>query len=134
MTMTCDTVRAQLTAWRDGELPPETVAALEAHLVTCAACAETQAEQAAVIEMAAAWTLEDGADLTERVLEAIATDHQSLLLDEMRLLRNEIQALRAEVADLRRHLSRRNDPSAWFPQAKPYFSRLENDPWNLIHS
>jgi anti-sigma factor RsiW len=132
--MTCDTVQAQLTAWQDGELPLETIAALEAHLVTCAACAKTQTELAAVGEMAVAWTLEDGADLTERVLEAIDTDHQSLLLDEMRLLRNEMQALRAEVADLRRRLSRREDPPIWFPIAQPDFSRMENDPWNLTRS
>ena len=131
--MTCDALPAQLTAWRDGELPPETAAALETHLTTCAACAEAQAKLAAVREMAAAWTV-DAPDLTSRVLQTIDTDEPSLILTEMRALRAEMQALRAEVADLRRTLARRDDPPAWFPLAKLDFSRLENDPWNLIRS
>ena len=132
--MTCDTLQAQWTAWQDGELPPEAVAALEAHLAICAVCTEAHAERTAFGKMAAAWTIETAADLTERVMEAIATDEQSLLIDELRLLRTEMQALRAEVADLRRRLSRRDDPPAWFPPTQPEFSRMENDPWNLTRS
>lgn len=131
--MTCDSVQAQLTAYADGEVPPELRKEIKAHLVSCAECAGVIAEYSAVREKAAVWTV-DTPDLTERILNAVTADEQSLLLDELRALRTEMSALRAEVADLRRRLPRRDDPPAWFPSAKSDFARLENDPWNLTRS
>ncbi len=131
--MTCDVLQVQLTAWQDGELPPETAAKIEAHLASCTQCTQSLAELSAVGEKADVWTV-DAPDLTERILSAVDQNEQILLLDEIRALRGEMQALRVEVSDLRRRLSRRDDPLAWFPSAKPDFSRMENDPWNLIRS
>ncbi len=131
--MTCDTCRSQLTALGDGELAPEAAAEAERHLQTCPACALLRADLAAVGGMADAWPL-DAPDITARVLRAVASDDQGLLLDEMRRLRAEMQDLRAEVAALRRQLSRRADAPAWTPPAKPDYSRMENDPWNFTRS
>ena len=131
--MNCDTLQAQLTAWRDGELPPETTAEIETHLASCAECTRALAKLSAVEEMAAVWTVAT-VDLTERVLNAVAADEQSLLLEEIHALRTEMQTLRAEVSDLRRRLAPRDNSSTWFPQAKPNLPRMENDPWNSTRS
>ncbi len=131
--MTCDAIQSQLTALRDGEIPPEAFAEAERHLAACPACAKMWAEFGAVRDMAAAWTV-DAPDITGRVMQALTDDDQHLLLDEMRRLRAEMQELRAEVAALRRQLGRRDDPPAWFPPAEPDYSQMENDPWNLTRS
>lgn len=131
--MTCDDIRASLTALLDGELPPEAAAEIERHMAACPECAQAGAELKAVRALADGWTL-DAPDITGRVMELVAMDDQSLLLDEMRSLRAELEALRAEVAALRRQLSRTAAPSAWFPSAKSDHTRLENDPWNSIRS
>lgn len=131
--MTCDAIQSRLTALLDGELPPETASEMERHLAACPECAQALAELAAIGELADAWPM-DVPDITERVLQAVALDDQSLLLDEMRYLRAEMQELRTEVAALRRQLPRPAAPPAWFPPAQPDFSRLENDPWNLTRS
>ena len=128
--MTCDKLRPHLTALVDGELAPEAAAEAERHLASCPDCAQARAGLAAVQEMTAAWTL-NSPDITGRVMQAAASDDQSLLLEEMRRLRAEMQDLRAEVAALRSQLSRRADPPLWTPPARPDYSRMENDPWNL---
>lgn len=128
--MTCDELRPHLTALMDGELAPEAAAEAERHLASCPDCAQARDGLAAVQEMTAAWTL-DAPDITSRVMQAAASDDQSLLLEEMRRLRAEMQDLRAEVAALRSQLSRRADPPLWTPPARPDYSRMENDPWNL---
>ena len=128
--MTCDKLRPHLTALMDGELAPEAAAEAERHLASCPDCAQARDGLAAVQEMTAAWTL-NSPDITGRVMQAAASDDQSLLLEEMRRLRAEMQDLRAEVAALRSQLSRRADPPLWTPQARPDYSRMENDPWNL---
>ena len=131
--MTCDPIHSHLTTLLDGELPPETVSEIERHLAACPTCSQALVELAAVQDLAADWSV-DAPDITESVLQAVAYDDQSLLMDEMRRLRTEMQELRAEVAALRRQLSRPLDAPAWFPQAAPAYSQLENDPWNLIRS
>lgn len=131
--MTCDAIQSQLTALRDGELLPETAAELNSHLQVCPGCARAWDELARVPERAAAWTL-DAPDITRRVMQAVWDDDQSLILDEMRRLRAEMQDLRGEVAALRRQLGRRPDPPLWTPPARPDYSRMENDPWNLTRS
>ena len=131
--MTCDTVRSRMTALLDGEVAPEMAAEAERHLASCPDCTQLQAGLAAVGGMADAWTIAPP-DITGRVVRAAASDDQSLLLDEMRLLRAEMQDLRAEVAALRGHLGRRVGPPAWTPPARPDYSRMENDPWNLTRS
>ena len=128
--MTCDKLRPHLTALMDGELVPEAAAEAERHLASCPGCAQARAGLAAAQEMAAAWTL-DLPDITGRVMQAAASDDQSSLLEEMRRLRAEMQDLRAEVAALRSQLSRCADLSLWTPPARPNYSRMENDPWNL---
>jgi len=128
--MTCDELRPHLTALMDGELAPEAAAEAERHLASCPDCAQARDGLAAVQEMTAAWTL-NSPDITGRVMQAAASDDQSLLLEEMRRLRAEMQDLRAEVAALRSQLSRRADPPLWTPPARPDYSRMENDPWNL---
>lgn len=131
--MTCDTCRSQLTALRDGELAPGAAAEAERHLAACPGCAQAWADLAAVREMADAWTV-DAPDITTRVMQAVVSDDQSLLLDEMRCLRAEMQDLRAEVAALRHQLSRRADPPVWTPPARSDYPRMESDPWNSIRS
>ncbi len=131
--MTCDVLQPQLTALLDGELAPEAAAEAEHHLASCPDCAQLQAGLAAMGEMADAWTV-NVPDITGRVLRAAASDDQSLLLDEMRLLRAEMQDLRAEIAAMRGQLGRRLGPPAWMPPARPDYSRMENDPWNLTRS
>lgn len=131
--MTCDAIQSHLTALLDGELSPETASEIERHLAACPECAQARADLKAARELAASWSI-DAPDITERVLQAVMLDDQILLLDEMKRLRAEMQDLRAEVAALRRQLSRPASPPAWFPSAKPDFSRMENDPWNLIRS
>lgn len=137
--MNCELVRSQLAALLDGELTADTAAAAEWHLAACPTCTQAHADLAAVREMAAAWEV-DTPDISARIRQAIAAEDQSLLLDEVRGLRTEMEALRAEVVALRRQLSRPELPrteGAWTPpsreNAKDY-SRMENDPWNLIRS
>lgn len=135
--MTCDTFTTHLPAWLDGELAPEAAAEAERHLAACRECAEARAVIAEMCGMADAWTI-DAPDITRSVMSAIALDDQRLLLEEMRNLRTEMQALRAEVAALRRQLSARSDTS-WTPPTRPdysriVYSRMENDPWNLVRS
>jgi hypothetical protein len=48
MTMTCEAVRNELVAYRDGELPERTREWIAAHLHTCAACAQEEAQLARV--------------------------------------------------------------------------------------
>ena len=131
--MTCDELRPHLTAFMDGEFAPEAAAKAERHLASCPDCAQARAGLAAVQEMTAAWTL-DLPDITVRVMQAAASEDQSLLLDEMRRLRAEMQDLRVEVAALRSQLLRRAEPPLWTPPARPDYSRMENDPWNLTRS
>ena len=131
--MTCDTLRTHLTALLDGELALEAAAEAERHLASCPDCALMRADLATVGVSADAWAV-DAPDITGRVMLALTDDDQSLLLDEMRRLRAEMQDLRAEVAALRRQLSRRDDLPLWTPPARPDFSRMENDPWNLTRS
>lgn len=83
--------------------------------------------------MADTWAV-DAPDITARVMRAVASDDQSLLLAEMRRLRDEMQDLRAEVAALQRQLSRRVEPLPWTPPARPDYPRMENDPWNSTRS
>ena len=130
--MTCDSFFTQLTALLDGELSPEAAAEAERHLAACRECAEARAVIAEMRGMTNAWTL-DAPDITERVMSAVALDDPRLLLEGMQHLRTEMQALRAEVAALRRQLSARSDTS-WTPPTRPDYSRMENDPWNLIRS
>lgn len=131
--MTCDTCQSQLTALADGELAPEAAAEAERHLQTCPDCAQARADLAAVGDMADAWPV-DAPDISDRVMQAVASDDQNLLLDEMRRLRAEMQDLRAEVAALRRQLGRRTDPPLWTPPARPDYPRMESDPWNSTRS
>ncbi len=137
--MTCDTLYPQLSALLDGELALESVAEAERHLSTCPQCAQARADLAAVREMAAAWTV-DAPDISQRVMQAVASDDQSLLLGEMKRLRAEMESLREEVAALRRQLSsRRADLPLWTPPSRSDYSmadypRMENDPWNLTRS
>jgi anti-sigma factor RsiW len=131
--MTCDSLQPQLMALLDGELAPEAAAEAERHLAVCPDCALLRADLAAVLGMASAWTI-DAPDISDRVMQAVTDADQRLLLDEMRRLRAEMQELRAEVAALCRQLSRRADLPAWTPPARPDFSRMENDPWNLTRS
>jgi anti-sigma factor RsiW len=130
--MTCDTFFSQLNALMDGELLPEAAAEAERHLLTCAECAQAQMEIAELRGMASVWTVE-APDITGRVLSAVALDDQKQLLEEMQRLRAEMQALRAEVAALRRQLPSRSD-APWTPPTRTEYSRMENDPWNLIRS
>ncbi len=131
--MTCDIIRASLMALLDSELSTETAAEIERHLAACPECAQARVDLEAARELAASWSV-DAPDITERVLQAVALDDQSLLMDEMKRLRAEMQDLRAEVAALRRQLSRPADTPAWFPPTRTDFARMENDPWNSIRS
>jgi anti-sigma factor RsiW len=131
--MTCDICRSHLTALADGELSPEAAAEAERHLASCPDCAQTRAGLAALGKMAEAWVV-DAPDIAGRVMQAAASDDQSLLLDEMRRLRTEMQDLRAEVAALRRQFGRRADSPVWTPPARLDTPRMENDPWNSVRS
>ncbi len=142
--MTCEIMQSRLTALADGELTPETAAEVRLHLAACPDCAQAQAEETAVREMAASWDV-DAPDIRTRVMQAISADAQCLLLAEMQLmrtemeaLRTEVEALRTEVAGLRRQLGRRAETPAWTPPARPEYTqdypRMENDPWNLVRS
>lgn len=133
--MNCEKVQSQLTALLDGELAEDMAAAVEQHLADCPGCAQAHSELAAVREMTAAWAV-DAPDISPRVMQAVAADDQSLLLDEMRRLRTEMADLRAEVAALRRHLPPRPE-TLWTPLGRDSpkdYPRMENDPWNLIRS
>ena len=46
--MTCETIRTELTAYRDGELPEQDRARIAAHLSTCPACTREETELARV--------------------------------------------------------------------------------------
>ena len=130
--MNCELMQPHLTALLDSELPPGRAAEIERHLTDCPGCTQVHADFAAVREIAMAWDV-DAPDISARVMQAIAADEQSLLLDEVRLLRAEMAGLRAEVAALHRRLPRSEMqwtlPSRDSPQD---YSRMENDPWNLI--
>lgn len=133
--MNCEPVHSRLTALLDSELPPDTAAEIERHLSDCPGCAQTQAELAAVRDMAMAWSA-DAPDISARVMQAIVADDHSLLLDEVRLLRAEMAELRAEVAALRRRLSPRPETLWMLPghDSPKDYPRMENDPWNLVRS
>ena len=131
--MTCDILRLSLTALMDGELAPPLAAEAERHLADCPDCTAALADLSEARQMADAWAV-DAPDITGRVRRAATSDDQALMLDEMRLLRAEMQDLRAEVAALRGQLGRRSDVPLWTPPARPDYSRMENDPWNLTRS
>ncbi|MDQ2800375.1 MAG: zf-HC2 domain-containing protein, partial [Armatimonadota bacterium] len=90
--MTCDAIQSHITALLDGELTPETASEIECHLAACPECAQARADLEAARELAASWSV-DAPDITERVMQAVALDDQSLLLDEMKQLRAEMQGL-----------------------------------------
>ena len=132
-SMTCEIAHSQLTALQDGELTRKAVEEMEIHLAACVDCAKLQAELITVRERAAAWTVAVP-DLESRMMQAIVSDDQRLLLDEMRGLRAEIEGLRAEVSVLRRQLSSRTALPEWTPPTRTDYPRMENDPWSLVRS
>lgn len=132
--MTCDESQMHLTALEDGELTPDLTVEVQAHLASCPACAARRTDYVAVAQMASAWAV-DSPDVSARVMGSLAPDEA--VLGELRELRAEMRALRAEVAALRRRLPRPFDP--YTPQsapgpARPDYTRMEDDPWNLIRS
>lgn len=132
-SMTCEIAHSQLTALNDGELTREAATEMESHLATCTDCAHLRIEIVTVRERAAAWAM-TAPDLTTRVMQAIVSDDQRLLLDEMRQLRSEIEGLRAEVCLLRRQLSGLPTLPEWTPPIRADYPRTENDPWSLVRS
>jgi len=132
-SMTCKIAQPQLTALGDGELTGEAAEAVESHLATCPDCAKLRTELITVRERAAAWVL-TVPDSDNRVMQAIVSDDQRLLLDEMRQLRAEIEGLRVEVSALRRQLSSRSALPEWTPATRTDYPRMENDPWSLVRS
>ncbi len=134
--MNCELVQPRLTALLDGHLGGELAAEIARHLADCPACTQAHAELLAVKEMASAWNV-NAPDTHARVMQAVAHDSESALLDEVRLLRTEMAELRAEVAALRRRLSPRPETLWTLPDrldSQKDYPRMENDPWNLIRS
>ena len=132
-SMTCEIAHSQLTALQDGELTREAVGEMESHLAACTDCDRLRIELITVRERAAVWTV-TVPDIQDRVMQAMVSDDQRLLLDEMRGLRAEIEGLRAEVSVLRRQLSSRTALPEWTPPTRTDYSRMENDPWSLVRS
>jgi anti-sigma factor RsiW len=104
--MTCERVRARLTAWLDGEIEEREVTPMQAHLADCPACQQARAELAAISEAADSWQAEGGT-VWEAVQAQIAPADLDGVLQELQALRAEITALRAEVSDLRGQLANR---------------------------
>ncbi len=134
--MNCELVQSRLAALLDGELRADAAAETERHLADCPGCSQSRAELLAVKEMAAVWDV-DAPDIITHVMQAIFADEQCLLLAEIQLMRAEMEVLRAEMEALRRQLPPRPE-TPWmlpgrFDSPKDY-SRMENDPWNLIRS
>lgn len=97
--MNCTAIQIQLPALLDGELAPETSAAVEAHLASCVVCSQLRGEMTAVMAAASLWHVQ-GHDLVGSLLQRIDNDERHSLLLEVKRLREEIHSLRVEVANL----------------------------------
>ncbi|SCL19746.1 Predicted anti-sigma-YlaC factor YlaD, contains Zn-finger domain [Micromonospora inyonensis] len=95
-TMTCDDVRAALSARLDGEDPGTPPATLDAHTSTCAGCRSwlARAEQVTRLVRVQAVAVPD---LTAPVLAAVAADQQAARAAAMAAVRARRQVLRVAV-------------------------------------
>lgn len=147
--LTCTWVRERLTAWLDGELPPNDEAILRQHVQNCPDCDHLYQELMALAELTATWQGQSTEqDLWPRVYERICQEpemtnpsHESemltllqSLLGEMTAMRGEMSVLRREVSELRRQLAA--SPSLASPYSRsatgqpllPYASSGESSP------
>ncbi|SCL34607.1 Predicted anti-sigma-YlaC factor YlaD, contains Zn-finger domain [Micromonospora pallida] len=97
LTMTCDDVRAALSARLDGEDPGTPPATLDAHTLTCAGCRSWLARAEQVTRLVRVQSVAVP-DLTASVLAAVAADEQAARTAARAAVRARRQVLRVAVA------------------------------------
>ncbi|MFI6823980.1 zf-HC2 domain-containing protein [Micromonospora sp. NPDC050187] len=95
--MTCDDVRAALSARLDGEDPGTPPATLDAHISTCSGCRSWLARAEQVTRLVRVQAV-DVPDLTASVLAAVAADEQATRAAATAAVRARRQVLRVAVA------------------------------------
>ena len=98
--MKCVEVETRLPALLDGELDPEAVVVIEAHLTTCRICSQARDEMSAALQQAREWHIVDR-NIDEFLLRQISQDEICTIMQEMQLLRREVSSLHREIVDLK---------------------------------